>query len=315
MTPAEYRRRLDRISIDLLRLVLRLLVPALRAGASERTKRAAAAELTFAVRRARAQVGELTAEFMRAQARAQGVDPDDIYVPPVRGYAPDAARTVIDQAVERRLTAEQVGPAFVRHAEQAGRDMVEDAAEAYPDDEAAELNRDMQGVIEAIEADDEDDEDDGEPDNYGLDDADDTPDVDRNVPTQERVDDRGNVTSIRPVAWARQLTGADNCAFCVMLASRGAVYKYQSTAVGRKLRPGQNGDLGYRYHDRCDCIAIPVYSSKSWPGKAESERLYRVWLRATKGYGGIDALNALRRELYRMKKQGVTIAPDIRKAA
>jgi hypothetical protein len=44
--------------------------------------------------------------------------------------------------------------------------------------------------------------------------------------------------------WRRQTTGK-SCAFCVMLAGRGAVY---SAATVR-----------FKSHDYCDCIAVPVF--------------------------------------------------------
>lgn len=47
--------------------------------------------------------------------------------------------------------------------------------------------------------------------------------------------------------WARVPTGAETCAFCRMLASRGAVYRSRETAGG-----------GKRYHGRCDCTPTLV---------------------------------------------------------
>ncbi|MFD5864365.1 hypothetical protein ACFWGP_05400 [Agromyces sp. NPDC127015] len=305
MTPGQYRLALDPIAQALMRAALAILRPAFRPGAGEGAKRAAAAELTFEIRRSRADVARVTVEFMRGQARVQGGR--DPRIPAPRGYPVEAARAVIDDALERGVgrawhrALEEAAFAAVRHAEQAGRDMIFDAAELYDDDAAADLNIDLDA-----ELDDEDDEDD-----YGLDDADDVHEADREVPTVDDVDPGGRVTQLRPVAWARVLTGADNCAFCVMLASRGAVYKARSTAL---YGGGQS-----KYHDRCDCIAMPVYSAARWAasdaGRLADDLYRKLWLPATKGYSGMDALNALARELYRMKKAGREVAPDIRKAA
>lgn len=55
--------------------------------------------------------------------------------------------------------------------------------------------------------------------------------------------------------YARVPTGAETCAFCLMLASRGAVYGSDRDATLR--RDGQ------RYHSDCDCTPTPV-----WPGGA-----------------------------------------------
>ncbi|WP_134324702.1 hypothetical protein [Cumulibacter soli] len=94
-----------------------------------------------------------------------------------------------------------------------------------------------------------------------------------------------------PVGWARRLTGAENCGFCVMLASRGAVYKSASSA-GRQ-------DLN-RFHDGCDCEIVPVYDVNDWPGLdgfIEANRRYRRALDLVDGRGD-NVLKALRRDLY-----------------
>ena len=74
----------------------------------------------------------------------------------------------------------------------------------------------------------------------------------------------------RPKAWARVLTGAENCGFCVVLASRGAVYKSARAAgVARASQvmnaPDATGYLN-TYHDNCDCLVVPVYDFKRWDG-------------------------------------------------
>lgn len=54
--------------------------------------------------------------------------------------------------------------------------------------------------------------------------------------------------------WARVPSGATTCAFCRLLASRGAVYHSEETA----------GGMANSYHSACDCVPTPV-----WPGEAE----------------------------------------------
>lgn len=54
--------------------------------------------------------------------------------------------------------------------------------------------------------------------------------------------------------WARVPSGATTCAFCRLLASRGAVYHSEEDA----------GGLANSYHGQCDCVATPV-----WPGQSE----------------------------------------------
>lgn len=95
-----------------------------------------------------------------------------------------------------------------------------------------------------------------------------------------------------PVGWARRLTGAENCGFCVMLASRGAVYKSEHSAKYRS-------DMR-RFHDGCDCEVVPVYDVNDWPGLdgfIEANRRYRAALGHVEGKGD-NVLKALRRDLY-----------------
>ena len=52
----------------------------------------------------------------------------------------------------------------------------------------------------------------------------------------------------RGVRFARVTTGRETCAFCYMLASRGAVYHTRETA----------GQFSH-YHRRCDCKVVPGF--------------------------------------------------------
>lgn len=72
--------------------------------------------------------------------------------------------------------------------------------------------------------------------------------------------------------WARQLTGRENCPFCAMLASRGAVYTKQTVT--------STGD-GRRYHDNCDCTAVLVDPKQDdWDGKEQADELYALWIQS-----------------------------------
>lgn len=110
----------------------------------------------------------------------------------------------------------------------------------------------------------------------------------------------------RPVRWARVLVGAENCGFCVMLASRGGVY--EDREIAQIAQHGKRAELAY--HDGCDCDAEPVYDPESWAGAETAQRLYDLYLAAAvvrdddgnpvldktgkpETYG--DKLNALRR--------------------
>lgn len=80
-----------------------------------------------------------------------------------------------------------------------------------------------------------------------------------------------DVASINKIRYARMLTGNESCAFCVMLASRGAVYS-ESTAT--------TTEAGKAYHSHCDCVAVVVPNADSWEGKDQADALYEEWAEA-----------------------------------
>lgn len=49
--------------------------------------------------------------------------------------------------------------------------------------------------------------------------------------------------------WARVPSGSDTCTFCLMLASRGAVYSSESRAKQAKT-----------YHGKCNCVPRPIWN-------------------------------------------------------
>ena len=61
--------------------------------------------------------------------------------------------------------------------------------------------------------------------------------------------------------WAR-VTSRTPCAFCAMLASRGAAYRGEDTAE-------------FEAHDHCACTAEPAYPGAVWPGRAREFR--QLW--------------------------------------
>lgn len=87
---------------------------------------------------------------------------------------------------------------------------------------------------------------------------------------------------------ARIPSGTDTCAFCIMLASRGAVYQSEVSAElvvgrgsnrtgydadGKRLSGGIGGGvkargtkkMGDLFHDNCDCVTVTVRSERDWP--------------------------------------------------
>lgn len=63
----------------------------------------------------------------------------------------------------------------------------------------------------------------------------------------------------------------DTCAFCCLLASRGFVYKSERSAL--------YDNYGNKYHDGCDCVAVPLTKASGIPGYggklSEYESMYR----------------------------------------
>ena len=136
--------------------------------------------------------------------------------------------------------------------------------------------------------------------------------------------------SRRAKSWARVLTGAENCAFCVVLASRGPVYSSAANA-GRMTANEKFDETGLRgyvnsYHDNCDCLVVPVYDFASWPGREDYLALERLYKQATSnpiwngervgedvprkdwpGSAKNDLLAAVDRELRYMQKQGIPL--------
>ncbi len=85
----------------------------------------------------------------------------------------------------------------------------------------------------------------------------------------------------RCIGYARATSGVA-CAFCAMLASRGAVYKSDT--------------VDFRAHDGCNCTAEPRFGNQ--PDLTPSAQVYQdLWYDATAGLGGADARNAFRRAL------------------
>lgn len=82
------------------------------------------------------------------------------------------------------------------------------------------------------------------------------------------------------VSYARVMTGASNCSFCVVLSSRGPVYWSEMSAGGRGSEPD-------KYHLNCDCIVVPLRGSWQPDSGALRGRVWRGEL--VKGYD-FDAL-------------------------
>lgn len=90
--------------------------------------------------------------------------------------------------------------------------------------------------------------------------------------------------------WARVPTGAETCAFCLMLASRGATYRTAETA-GR----------GKKYHGDCDCTPTLVRGPQDYPEGYDPTALYDAYS-AARREAGSSSTKAILSEL--RKQQG-----------
>jgi hypothetical protein len=89
----------------------------------------------------------------------------------------------------------------------------------------------------------------------------------------------------RQIAGWQRVTSANACAFCSMLASRGAVYR-RGGGVAR------TSDITFAAHDSCRCTAEPRYEIE--PEPAWVNDLRTQWNDATAGLSGKEALAAFR---------------------
>jgi hypothetical protein len=92
-----------------------------------------------------------------------------------------------------------------------------------------------------------------------------------------KVVDDGISNDRRCIGW-RRVASPSCCSFCAMLASRGAVYKDQKSALGSR-KGGGRGGRGAGVHRACQCHMEPVYSRKSKPAPNEA-RYERLWREA-----------------------------------
>ena len=78
--------------------------------------------------------------------------------------------------------------------------------------------------------------------------------------------------------YARIPTGSHTCAFCMVLASRDAVYLSRRSAGGD----------GNKYHGDCDCQVTPVNDIADYPEGYDPEELYAIYQNARDESGSGD---------------------------
>lgn len=120
----------------------------------------------------------------------------------------------------------------------------------------------------------------------------------------KEVENGGRKTILRPIqdkdvqddvvqGWARVATGRETCEFCLMLVSRGPVYRSARSAglnaddetAKHVFQTGTEADLKElmtRWHEGCDCKVVPVFDKADWPGMDAAKKALDVWKKHTK---------------------------------
>ncbi|MGW3569066.1 VG15 protein [Streptomyces sp. NPDC000941] len=258
MTPEEYRRAQNTITAA-LRAVLAPLVATLR-GRPTDAQWAAFLDAAYpALYRARVQSWQLAADFYADQRRAQ--------LAPARSGETSRRDVTTASASGGDSSPREETPARDRLAAvDGGRDESEETPEVprrnYPPRALAAAYRPLRARLDAL--------DEGAP----------LPDTtaEQAVRVAERhARDAGREAIVdaarhdpRALGYARRALSGHPCAFCLMLVSRGPVYRNASAAL---RRDGEDEP----YHDGCSCVAVPVFNADRWPGRDEAERLEAEW--------------------------------------
>lgn len=96
--------------------------------------------------------------------------------------------------------------------------------------------------------------------------------------------------------WARVATGAETCAWCLMLISRGPTYVRAETAGAKastedllaEFRDASDVETFFEniemdeWHDGCDCKVVPVFKQENWFGEEAAKRALALWKKASK---------------------------------
>lgn len=97
------------------------------------------------------------------------------------------------------------------------------------------------------------------------------------------------------IRFARVPTGDTTCAWCLMLASRDAVYASRESA-------GDINDTGHGdgFHGFCDCEVVPIRKASDYPEGYLPDNYYDMYLEARKAAGSGDPkeISAAMRRLY-----------------
>nr|DAX69650.1 MAG TPA: minor capsid protein [Caudoviricetes sp.] len=240
--------------------------------------------------------------------RALGWNPKKDPIPgDIESYSKDAQRVLLEKVaafpanpadpVALAQVSRRVAAGAVRHARAAGRDVVVDTAAQGRVRVSSSRKRPRVTVEDGTGSD-------GQPKVIVEYASDDRKVGDDNRELRKKAS-KAEPDSTKPggkvLGWARVLTGAESCAFCAMLASRGPVYSEDTVVTTGKPRevrprqvhyrnPGATGGHTYvsgsrregeKYHDHCDCIAVLVVKGVPWNGEQQYHDLKDLWDDAT----------------------------------
>lgn len=208
-------------------------------------------------------------KLIHSEAKRTGMDPAALDIPEIADYNP----AVLDITINSLTGGANNAPykdtlaTLVSHVEQPARQVMLDLAEPAPAD--------------------------AEPTPEGP---------SAPVLTKKKRRSRANQADVK---FARVLGPGCNCAFCVMLASRGAVY-------ASKRGAGDTNFEADKYHTNCNCIAVPVLHN-DFPFQDTAEGLYKLWTAAEKKYPtdgtSNDSLNSLRQYLAKHPEKLTAVVP------
>ena len=240
--------------------------------------------------------------------RALGWNPKKDPIPgDIESYSKDAQRALLEKVaafpanpadpVALAQVSRRAAAGAVRHARAAGRDVVVDTAAQGRVRVVSSRKRPRVTVEDGTGSD-------GQPKVIVEYTRDDRKVGDDNRQSRKKAS-KAEPASAKPggkvLGWARVLTGAESCAFCAMLASRGPVYSEDTVVTTGKPRevrprqvhyrnPGATGGHTYvsgsrregeKYHDHCDCIAVLVVKGVPWNGEQQYHDLKDLWDDAT----------------------------------
>lgn len=104
----------------------------------------------------------------------------------------------------------------------------------------------------------------------------------------------------RALGYIRLSRSGTPCGWCAMLISRGPVYKSEQSGGG------DGYDDGDKYHDNCNCYAVPVFTKLDWetnPLYALNREYAEMWPKVTRGLSGEAPLTAWRRYIRTTQKR------------